>query len=533
MGDSQCKSTEMEDTICQSNLEFALGSQKSDKALNNSPKASLNVNVKEMGKIITFSPPKARANIDDITKELHCQLCHGWFHKPVMLSCSHNFCKACIEKSWRHHQKTICPECLIPCQNKSFIPNTVLERLVLRIKDLPLTQAQPQCQEHGENLKLFSKQEGKLACFQCKDVRHSQEFMQITEAVHVYTGKMTINQAQVEASLKELQRLKCLQEEAICAHKENKLHLQQNISLEFLKLHQFLHNKEKQLLDELQEMGKKLDDEMEKSLNQLQEQCVLAKEMLVDIQVQMEQHNPFDFLGDITAFLSSLEKGIEVLSPRDFISKELSLGKFKGPIQYMTWKEMQSILCPGLCLITLDPKTAHPNLVISEDRTSVWHGDVKQMIPDNPERFDSSVAVLGLEGFTNGKWYWEVEVARKTKWTLGVVRESINRKGCCPLTPMDGFWLLRLRNHVELKALDVPSFSMVLKCSLKKVGIYLDYEGGQVSFYNAEEMSHIYTFSSTFIEKLLPYFCPCLNDSGDNLEPLSIIHPFGMSSDEQ
>ncbi|XP_074145629.1 E3 ubiquitin-protein ligase TRIM69 isoform X5 [Sminthopsis crassicaudata] len=429
--------------------------QKSDRSLNSSSKASLNVNLKDMGKMVTYSTPNNKANIEDVTKELHCQLCHEWFTKPVMLTCSHNFCKACIEKSWRHHQKTVCPECLIPCQSKNFIPNTVLERLVMRLKDMPLTQAQPQCPEHGENLKLFNKQEGKLACFQCKDIRHSQEFMQITEAVQIYTGKLTTKQTQVEASLKELQRLKSVQEEAICAHK------------------------------------------------------------------------------DIKAFLGSLEKGIEVLTPRDFNSRDLNLGKFKGPIQYMTWKEMQAILCPGLCLITLDPLTAHPNLVISEDRTSVWHGDVKQMIPDNPERFDSSVAVLGIEGYTNGKWYWEVEVARKTKWTVGVVRESINRKGCCPLTPMDGFWLLRLRNSIELKALDVPSFGMVLQNTLSKVGIYLDYDGGQVSFYNAEDMSHIYTFSSTFTEKLFPYFCPCLNDSGDNIEPLSIIHPFGISSDKQ
>ncbi|XP_001366828.2 E3 ubiquitin-protein ligase TRIM69 isoform X1 [Monodelphis domestica] len=498
--------------------------QKSDKTLTSSPKSSLNADAKEMGKI-NNTGTTCKANVDDLAKELHCQLCHDWFNKPVMLHCSHNFCKLCIEKAWKTNQKAVCPECFAPCPGRNYIPNLVLERLMLRIKDMPLLQGQPLCQEHGENLKLFSKQEGKLACFQCKDVRHSQEFLQINEAVHVYSRKLAISQAQVEASLKELQKLKGVQEEEICAHKENKLQLQQNISLEFLKLHQFLNNKEKQLLNELQEMGNALENEMEQSLNQLQEQCVLAKEMLVDIQVQLELQNPYDFLVDITAFLGSLEKGIEVLAPRHFISGQLSLGKFKGPIQYMTWKEMRSILTPDISLITLDPRTAHPNLVISEDQTSVWHGDIKQMIPDNPERFDSSVAVLGSEGFTSGKWYWEVEVAKKTKWTVGVVRESINRKGCCPLTPMDGFWLLRLRNQVELKALDVPSFSMVLKCKLNRVGIYLDYDGGQVSFYNAEELCHIYTFSSTFTEKIFPYFCPCLNDSGDNLEPLSIIHP--------
>ncbi|XP_012504648.1 PREDICTED: E3 ubiquitin-protein ligase TRIM69 isoform X3 [Propithecus coquereli] len=228
---------------------------------------------------------------------------------------------------------------------------------------------------------------------------------------------------------------------------------------------------------------------------------------------------------DITTLLDSLEQGMRSLAPRELISRKLNLGQFKGPIQYMKWREMQSTVSPGLSPLTLDPKTAHPNLVLSKNRTSVWHGDVKQVLPDDPERFDSSVAVLGSKGFTSGKWYWEVEVAKKTKWTLGVVRESIIRKGSSPLTPEQGFWLLRLRNQTDLKALDLPSCSLKLMDKLNRVGIYLDYEGGQVSFYNAKTMIHIYTFSSTFTEKLYPYFCPCLNDGGENKEPLHILHP--------
>ncbi|XP_053451519.1 E3 ubiquitin-protein ligase TRIM69 [Nycticebus coucang] len=306
---------------------------------------------------------------------------------------------------------------------------------------------------------------------------------------------------------------------------ENKLHLQQHISLEFLKLHQFLHNREKDILNELREEGKALNEEMELNMNQLQEHCLLAKDMLVSIQTRMEQQNSFDFLKDITSFLNSLEQGMRVLTPRELISRKLNLGQFKGPIQYMIWREMQSTLSPGLSPLTLDPKTAHPNLVLSKNRTSVWHGDIKQALPDDPERFDSSVAVLGSKGFTSGKWYWEVEVARKTKWTVGVVRESIIRKGSCPLTPEQGFWLLRLRNQTDLKALDLPSCSLKLIDDLNRVGIYLDYEGGQVSFYNANTMMHIYTFSTTFMEKVYPYFCPCLNDGGENKEPLHILHP--------
>lgn len=170
----------------------------------------------------------------------------------------------------------------------------------------------------------------------------------------------------------------------------------------------------------------------------------------------------------------------------------------------------------------MDPKTAHPNLIVSEGLTSVRHNDAKKALPDIPERFDCSVSVLGSAGFTSGRHYWEVDVQKKTKWTLGVVRESINRKGNYPLSPKDGHWLIKLRNRNELKAVDVHPKCLALAKSPSRIGIYVDYEGGQVSFYDANRMSHIYTFTDTFGEKLYPYFCPCLNDGGENSEPLRI-----------
>lgn len=145
------------------------------------------------------------------------------------------------------------------------------------------------------------------------------------------------------------------------------------------------------------------------------------------------------------------------------------------------------------------------------------------MLPDTSERFDCSVSVLGSEGFTSGKHYWEVRVQNKTKWTLGLVKESINRKGNYPLSPKDGHWLIKLRNQNELKALDIPTQCLSLVSDLSRIGVYLDYESGQVSFYDASKMSHIYTFMDTFTEKLLPYFCPCLNDAGENKDPLKIV----------
>uniref|UniRef100_A0A8C5LBH7 Tripartite motif-containing 69 n=1 Tax=Jaculus jaculus TaxID=51337 RepID=A0A8C5LBH7_JACJA len=484
-------------------------------------------NYVEISDSTTHNPSKVA--MQDITMELHCPLCNDWFRDPLMLSCGHNFCQTCIQDFWKRQVKeTFCPECKMLSHYSNCTFNLVLEKLVEKIKKLSLLKSHPQCPEHGESLKLFCKTDGKLICFQCKDVRmsmgQSKDFLKISDAVQFFMEELAIYQGQLEKNLKELQSLRNMQKDAISAYKENKIHLQQHISLEFLKLHQFLHSREKDILNDLREEGKALNEEMELNMNHIQEQCLLVKDMLANVQARLEQQNTFVFLKDITKLIDRVDQEMKMLAPRELISRKLNPGLFKGPIQYMVWREMQSTLSPGLSPLSLDPKTAHPNLVLSKTHTSVWHADIKQAIPDDPERFDSSVAVLGSTGFTCGKWYWEVEVARKTKWTVGVARESIIRKGSCPLTPEQGFWLLRLRNQTDLKALDFPSYSLE-PADLERVGIYLDYEGGQVSFYNAKTMAHLYTFSSIFTEKLYPYFCPCLNDGGENKEPLHIVHP--------
>ncbi|MBN3300523.1 A33 protein, partial [Amia calva] len=172
--------------------------------------------------------------------------------------------------------------------------------------------------------------------------------------------------------------------------------------------------------------------------------------------------------------------------------------------------------------VTLDPNTAHPSLILSEDGKQVRLGDKRQALPDNPERFNPVVSVLGKEGFSSGRHYWEVEVGEKTDWDLGVARESINRKGEIKLSPKNGYWTVWLRNGNEYQALADPSVLLPLSPKPRKVGVFVDYEGGQVSFYNVEARSHIYTFTDTFTEKLYPYFSPSTNEGGKNAAPLII-----------
>ncbi|XP_074916147.1 E3 ubiquitin-protein ligase TRIM39-like [Chelonoidis abingdonii] len=191
-----------------------------------------------------------------------------------------------------------------------------------------------------------------------------------------------------------------------------------------------------------------------------------------------------------------------------------------------------SLLC--LCLIagwrctqiyavdvTLDPDTANPNLILSEDRKRVRLGDKRQDLPNNPERFDPSSCVLGTEGFAGGRRYWEVEVGDKMRWDLGVCRESVRRKGWVIATPEDGYWVVRLWDG-EYQASTSPPTSLPVSVRPSRVGIFLDYKAGEVSFYNVTDRSHLVTFTDTFSGKLRPYFCPGHNAGGTNAAPLII-----------
>nr|XP_004670559.2 erythroid membrane-associated protein isoform X2 [Jaculus jaculus] len=172
--------------------------------------------------------------------------------------------------------------------------------------------------------------------------------------------------------------------------------------------------------------------------------------------------------------------------------------------------------------VTLDPDTAHPKLILSEDRRCVRLGDRKRPVPDNPERFDFVVSVLGSEYFTAGCHYWEVYVGEKTKWILGVCSDSVSRKGKVTASPANGHWLVRQSRGNEFEALTSPQTSFRLKEPPKCVGVFLDYEAGVISFYNVTDKSHMYTFTHSFSSPLRPFFEPCLHDGGKNTAPLII-----------
>ncbi|XP_029950156.1 nuclear factor 7, brain-like isoform X2 [Salarias fasciatus] len=178
--------------------------------------------------------------------------------------------------------------------------------------------------------------------------------------------------------------------------------------------------------------------------------------------------------------------------------------------------------------ITLDPGTAHPRLVISEDGKQVQCGERHQLVPENPERFDRVVCVLAHQGFSSGRHYWEVEVGEKTDWDLGVASRSVNRKGKITVSPAHGYWFLSLRDHCDYAFRTEPSTSLSVSARPSRVGIFVDCDKGLVSFYNVEARVLIFSYTDSFSDTIHPFFSPCTNKSGRNEAPL-IIRPVAVT----
>ncbi|AWP18715.1 putative butyrophilin subfamily 3 member A3-like isoform 2 [Scophthalmus maximus] len=155
--------------------------------------------------------------------------------------------------------------------------------------------------------------------------------------------------------------------------------------------------------------------------------------------------------------------------------------------------------------VTLDLDTANPDLLISSDEKKMRCGFERKDVPNYHQRFDGWWCAVGLEGFGSGRHYWEVEVGERD-WRLGVAKESALRKGFKSLNTNTGYLTLRLERGAELKALTVPFTALPPGLIPRKVGIYLDYNQGQLSFYDVDKHLHIYTYNESFTEKLFPLF---------------------------
>ncbi|CAM4652595.1 unnamed protein product, partial [Lepidochelys olivacea] len=204
-------------------------------------------------------------------------------------------------------------------------------------------------------------------------------------------------------------------------------------------------------------------------------------------------------------------------------SLRCKLKDFEDKLRFQVEKEKEKYLA-GFVLrkarrfavnVTLDQETAHPELWVSKNLKSVKCADITGEQPKDLDIADSYRCVLGSERFNSGRHYWEVELKNKTMWHLGVSSESENRERYKSIAPEDGYWAIRLWNG-EYKALSTPQTTITVETKPTRVGIFLDYEAGELSFYNLSDDSHIYTFRYSFPGTLRPFFSPGIHGSKED-----------------
>ncbi|KAL0629545.1 E3 ubiquitin-protein ligase TRIM21 [Plecturocebus cupreus] len=447
------------------------------------------------------------AHLTMMWEEVTCPICLDPFVEPVSIECGHSFCRECISEVGRDGG-SVCPVCRQRFLLKNLRPNRQLANMVDNLREISQdtkegTQGE-QCAVHGERLHLFCEKDGKALCWVCAQSRKHRDhsMVPLEEAAQEYQEKLQV-------ALGELRRKQELAEKL-----ERKVETQKSrIHAEFVQQKNFLVEEEQRQLQELE----KDEREQLRILGQKEVELAQQSQALQELISELERRRHGSTLELLQEVITVLERSESWnLKDLDIVSPEL-----RNVCHVPGLKKMLRICAVH---ITLDPDTANPWLILSEDRRQVRLGETQQNIPGNEERFDSYPMVLGAQHFHSGKHYWEVDVTGKEAWDLGVCRDSVRRKGHFLLSSKNGFWTIWLWNKQKYEAGTDPQTPLYLKVPPCQVGIFLDYEAGMVSFYNiTDHGSLIYTFSEcAFTGPLRPFFSPGFNDRGRNKAPLTL-----------
>ncbi|KAK3568043.1 hypothetical protein QTP86_029106 [Hemibagrus guttatus] len=493
------------------------------------------------------------------------------FTDPVTIPCKHNFCKSCLTQYWEKCQhypvrkekftkrpelinttlrpvadifkkksgpdklEVLCDSCFgekmkalkscLDCRvtlcKTHLGPHNNMPKLKKHKLINPVENLEDYiCQKHERPLELFCRDDQMCVCQFCTETDHKNH-----NTVYIEEGsrerKTQLGKTQTDVQKMIQDRMKKIQEikHSVELSKRSTEKEKADSVEVFTALIRSIERSQAELLEVMEQKQKAAERQAEGLIKELEQEITVLKRRYTEpeqlsnteehlhlLQIYSSMCSPPHTKNwtEISINTNLIEDTLSQLNEK--IAKSLN-DKLKETIS----KELKRIRQYAVD-VTLDPDTAHPKLTLSADRKQVTHGDTRQTLSDTPERFDICPGVLAKQSFSSGRFYYEVQVRGKTEWTFGVSRQAINRKGGITLTPEKGFWTLTLRNENQYKACASPSVPLTLTEKVEKVGVFVDYEEGVVSFYDVEAKSCIYSFTAqSFTEKLYPFLSPSTN----------------------
>ncbi|XP_056444980.1 E3 ubiquitin-protein ligase TRIM39-like [Gadus chalcogrammus] len=448
--------------------------------------------------------------------EVPCDVCTGTQLKAV------KSCLVCFISYCRTH--------LEPHQRVTVLKKHRLVEPMDRLEDR-------MCKIHDRLLELFCQTEQVCVCQYCTETDHkSHPVVPLKEEYEVKTAQLGKIESEVQQMIQE--RKNNIQEIKDTV-KRSKADADREIADGVQVLTALMRCIEK-CQDDLNQMVKERLKSTEKQAEDLIKELEQEIEDLTNRSSEVKQ---LSHTKDHLHFLQAFRSLKDPPPTRDWTTVEVRPPSYVGTLRRSLDQLEETLnmemkkLCGAAELkrvqqyevdVTLDPDTAHPNLILSQDGRQVHHVDVVKELSENSKRFTYHVYVLTRLSFSSGRFYFEVQVKDKTSWRLGVARESIKRIGKIIVTPETGYWTLYFDKD-RLVFRDNPAVRLPLRADLQKVGVFVDYDEGLVSFYDVAARVHIFSATGcTFSEPVYPFLSPCLHEGGRNSAPL-IISPVNQT----